>query len=255
MSSSRRRPTKKNSASATGASASRRAGASSAGSATAPSGATAQGRGGGRGGNGRGKKKRPVNLWPRRIITGGGALLILSLLIWGIWAGISALLAPRDTTASQSAGPVEERSKDGIVIDDGPVQIPECSGDHLDIKVEVGDVAAGKPLTTPVVLTNSSDIACSTTFGGYALVVKSGEDTIYDGRKCEGIDPAATPLLLSPKTQWTGNLTWNGTRHNGCAPVDSDGNGAADPALPGTYRLQIFSGENAVGDEVSFNVK
>ena len=85
----------------------------------------------------------PVNLWPRRIITGLGLILILALLVWGIVAMVRAIIGavsadptPQSSPQSVQSGAVDasgytlkggqEATADGLLTDGTTIDIPTC---------------------------------------------------------------------------------------------------------------------------------
>ena len=196
------------------------------------------------------RRKRTVNLWPRRIITGTGLLAVIALLVWGIWAGISALLAQASTV--QSAPVVQagdEVTADGIVSGENTLRIPTCDESGLTVTPTVASTQVGKGVTVEVNLHNPGQTVCSTSAGRYAIVVGSGEDVYFDGRVCEGRDVNAIPLLLSPTMSWGTSLRWEGARYNGCTLSSSD----AAPA--GAYWVQLYTGDEPLGERLPFAVE
>lgn len=202
-----------------------------------------------------GRQSRRPNLWPRRIITGLGLLAILGLLVWALvstftWAFSGGEDAPQSAAQSGEGDPNTPRmTADGIVTSADSVQIPECTAEMLAITSTADSIHVGHPLTTALNVTTQPNIACSTAAGMFGLVVTSGDQLYYDSRRCEGYDPAANPLLLSPTASWSGELFWDARRYNGCVAVDNDGDGAADTAEPGTYKVRIVYGEQSTASE------
>lgn len=201
-----------------------------------------------------GRRPRRQNLWPRRIITGLGLLTVLGLILWALISTLTWALGGAD--AAQSApqsGQIDPNSPrmsaDGLITSADSVQIPECTAEMLAINSTVGSIRVGQTLTAAVTVSAQPNVACSTSAGMFALVVTSGDQLYYDSRRCEGYDPSAGPLLLSPTASWNGELSWDARRYNGCSPVDSNGDGAADNAEPGTYKIRVMYGEHNTSSE------
>ena len=212
----------------------------------------------------------PTSLWVRRIVTGLGLLLIVALLIWGIAKGVSALTKSKEAEPqpqSTSAQPTptatatgaaalkdgETASSDGIVDADGRVRIPACAPADLTVRPSVSDILVGQTQNVSVAIENRAGVACSFEFGQIDLKILSGDETVYDGSKCQRDRESAT-LLLVPGDTWNGGLSWDGGLYSGCTPRDGNSDGATDPAPAGTYRVQLMLDGKTVGDERVFTI-
>ncbi|QWW19863.1 hypothetical protein I6B53_01685 [Schaalia sp. 19OD2882] len=206
------------------------------------------------------RRAAPVNLWPRRIVTGTGLVVVVALVMWGLWALVNlGVQAWQDHSNAdfEPSGAGTHLTKDGWVGANGVTTVPECTPQDLHVKT-VGapsvNVGAGQDLT--VTLENVGKSACHLLFGAYSLQITSGQDTYFDSRACQDRDQSATPLLLRPGSAWTGTMRWDGRRHDGCTPVDADGADGQDVAGPGTYSALVHVGETQVaGDPVVFDIK
>ncbi len=87
------------------------------------------------------------------------------------------------------------------------------------------------------------------------MTVTSGDQVYYESSACEGFDPGSGTLLLSRDYAWKGALTWNGRRHEGCAPLDSDGNGETDAASAGVYQILIALNKEAVAEKLVLELR
>lgn len=184
-----------------------------------------------------GRRPRRQNLWPRRIITGAGLLAVLTLLVWALISSLMWALGSADAAQSVAqSGEIDPNaprmSADGIVTSADTVQIPECTAEMLAINSTTNSIRVGQTLTAALTVSAQPNVACSTSGGMFGLVITSGDQLYYDSRQCEGNDPSANPLLLSPTASWAGELTWDGRRYKGCTAVDGNGDGAADVAEP-----------------------
>lgn len=234
------------SGSGTSTSASRRARPRQASLAGSPSGIRRQA----------GRRKGRPNLWPRRIITGTGLLLVVGLILWAVFNAVAWVFSDSDESVAQSgaqSGAVEDSDSprmtaDGILYPNDAVRIPECTSEMLALNSTTGSIHVGQALTASLSVATQANTACSTRADLFGLVITSGDEVYYDSRQCEGGEGSA-PLLLSPTASWTGELTWDGRRHRGCAPVDSDGDGATDLAQPGTYKVRVMYGDHNTSSE------
>ena len=102
-------------------------------------------------------------------------------------------------------------------------------------------------------LKTEQGVACSFEFGQIDLKILSGDETVYDGSKCQRDRTSAT-LLLVPGDTWNGGLSWDGGLYSGCTPRDGNSDGVTDPAPAGTYRVQLMLDGKTVGDERVFTI-
>lgn len=204
-----------------------------------------------------GRRPRRKNLWPRRIITGLGLLAILVLLVWALISTLSWAFSAGEESAAQSgtqSGEVVDENMprmtaDGILSPNGTVQIPACTAEMLAINSTASSIRVGQAMTATVDVSTQPNTACAAAAGMFGLVITSGDQLYYDSRRCEAYDASTTPLLLSPTASWSGQLTWDARRYNGCSPIDSNSDGAADIAEPGTYKVRIVYGEQSTSSE------
>lgn len=215
----------------------------------------------------------PPSLWVRRIVTGLGLLLIIALLVWGIAKAVSAVTkssAP-EATPSASATPTptptatvtrsgtaalqdgEQATADGIVDAEGRVRIPACASADLTVRPTISGGEVGQAQNISVAIENRAGVACSFEFGHIDFKISTGDETVYDGSKCQRDRESAT-LLLIPGDTWNGGLTWDGGLYSGCDAKDRNSDGATDPAPAGTYRLQLLLNGQTVGDERVFTL-
>ena len=215
----------------------------------------------------------PPSLWVRRIVTGLGLLLIIALIVWGIAKAVSAVTkssAP-EATPSASATPTptptatvtrsgtaalqdgEQATADGIVDAEGRVRIPACASADLTVRPTISGGEVGQAQNISVAIENRAGVACSFEFGHIDFKISTGDETVYDGSKCQRDRESAT-LLLVPGDTWNGGLTWDGGLYSGCDAKDRNSDGATDPAPAGTYRLQLVLNGQTVGDERVFTL-
>lgn len=215
----------------------------------------------------------PPSLWVRRIVTGLGLLLIIALLVWGIAKAVSAVTksSTPEATPSASATPTptrtaavtrsgtaalqdgEQATADGIVDAEGRVRIPACASADLTVRPTISGGEVGQAQNISVAIENRAGVACSFEFGHIDFKISTGDETVYDGSKCQRDRESAT-LLLIPGDTWNGGLTWDGGLYSGCDAKDRNSDGATDPAPAGTYRLQLLLNGQAVGDERVFTL-
>ena len=215
----------------------------------------------------------PPSLWVRRIVTGLGLLVIITLIVWGIAKAVSAVTkssAPEATpSASASPSPTptatvtrsgtaalqdgEQATADGIVDPEGRVRIPACASADLTVRPTISGGEVGQAQNISVAIENRAGVACSFEFGHIDFKISTGDETVYDGSKCQRDRESAT-LLLIPGDTWNGGLTWDGGLYSGCDAKDRNSDGATDPAPAGTYRLQLLLNGQAVGDERVFTL-
>jgi hypothetical protein len=142
--------------------------------------------------------------------------------------------------------------------DDGtsPVVISTCTAQDMTATVAVqGTPTVGAGITVGIVLEGPSDRQCSTAFGRVTIRVVSGDQTLYDSAECADRQSGETPLLFSPDQEWSGTLSWDGRTYDGCTAVDTDGDGEAQVAGAGTYRVRAYLDGDALGEEVIFEVR
>lgn len=215
----------------------------------------------------------PPSLWVRRIVTGLGLLVIIALIVWGIAKAVSAVTksSASEATPSASATPSptptatvarsgtaalqegEQATADGIVDAEGRVRIPACASADLTVRPTISGGEVGQARNISVAIENRAGVACSFEFGHIDFKISSGDETVYDGSKCQRDRESAT-LLLIPGDTWNGGLTWDGGLYSGCDAKDRNSDGATDPAPAGTYRLQLLLNGQTVGDERVFTL-
>ena len=215
----------------------------------------------------------PPSLWVRRIVTGLGLLVIIALIVWGIAKAVSAVTksSASEATPSASATPSptptatvarsgtaalqegEQATADGIVDAEGRVRIPACASADLTVRPTISGGEVGQARNISVAIENRAGVACSFEFGHIDFKISTGEETVYDGSKCQRDRESAT-LLLIPGDTWNGGLTWDGGLYSGCDAKDRNSDGATDPAPAGTYRLQLLLNGQTVGDERVFTL-
>ncbi len=219
-------------------------------------------------------RKKTVNLWPRRIITGLGLLAVLALLVGGILALVGVVRGalsedgPDAAAGAQSGQPDQSDTQSGPGLNDptsggegglSAVVIAACTADDLSVAPDVPSaVPAGEGLSVAFTLTSVSAKDCSLSTGRLALRVVSGDQVVSDPSTCVAADQSGadgTELLFATGFHWSGTLTWDGRAHQGCDGVDTDGDGQADVAGAGTYRAQILVDGRRVGDERVFEVQ
>lgn len=215
----------------------------------------------------------PPSLWVRRIVTGLGLLLIIALLVWGIAKAVSAVTKSSTPEAAPSASATptptptatvtrsgtaalqdgEQATADGIVDAEGRVRIPACASADLTVRPTISGGEVGQAQNISVAIENRAGVACSFEFGHIDFKISTGDETVYDGSKCQRDRESAT-LLLVPGDTWNGGLTWDGGLYSGCDAKDRNSDGATDPAPAGTYRLQLLLNGQTVGDERVFTL-
>ena len=215
----------------------------------------------------------PPSLWVRRIVTGLGLLVIIALIVWGIAKAVSAVTksSASEATPSASATPSptptatvarsgtaalqegEQATADGIVDAEGRVRIPACASADLTVRPTISGGEVGQARNISVAIENRAGVACSFEFGHIDFKISTGDETVYDGSKCQRDRESAT-LLLVPGDTWNGGLTWDGGLYSGCDAKDRNSDGATDPAPAGTYRLQLLLNGQTVGDERVFTL-
>ena len=147
----------------------------------------------------------------------------------------------------------EQATADGIVDAEGRVRIPACASADLTVRPTISGGEVGQARNISVAIENRAGVACSFEFGHIDFKISSGDETVYDGSKCQRDRESAT-LLLIPGDTWNGGLTWDGGLYSGCDAKDRNSDGATDPAPAGTYRLQLLLNGQTVGDERVFTL-
>ncbi|MGO3797637.1 MAG: hypothetical protein ACTJGR_11045 [Pauljensenia sp.] len=229
----------------------------------------------GSGGRGSGHPgaRTSANLWPRRIITGVALLAVLGLLVAGlvhlvgaVTSSATAQSGPAQSGAVQSGDTQSGSARPGggasdptdLTDDDGssPVLISVCTAQDLTAALKLqGSPTVGSGATFGITLEGPSDRQCSTTFGQVTIRVVSGDQTLYDSAECDDRQSGETPLLFTPGQEWSGTLSWDGRTYDGCTPVDTDGDGEAEVAGAGTYRVEAHLDGDTLGEEVVFEVR
>jgi hypothetical protein len=158
----------------------------------------------------------PVNLWPRRIITGLGLILILALLVWGIVAMVRAIIGavsadPTPQSSPQSAvqsGAVDasgytlkggqEATADGLLTDGTTIDIPTCLDRDITVTAKASTTSSGSAMPVTLTLENRGSVACSTSLSHFGLQISTGDLQVYNSAKCGEEQQSSTTLLLRP---------------------------------------------------------
>ena len=206
-----------------------------------------------------------MNLWPRRIITGLGLILILALIVWGIVAAVRAIAGAfsADSTPQSTPQPVvqsgaldasgytlkggQEATADGLLTDGTTIDIPACLDRDITATAKASTVASGSAMPVTLTLENRGSVACSTSLSRFGLQISTGDLQVYNSAKCGEEQQSSTTLLLRPGTTWTGALRWDGYVYtNGCTTPA----GGASAASAGTYKVAVTMGTREVGSTV-----
>lgn len=206
----------------------------------------------------------PVNLWPRRIITGLGLILILALLVWGIVAMVRAIIGavsadptPQSSPQSVQSGAVDasgytlkggqEATADGLLTDGTTIDIPTCLDRDITVTAKASTTSSGSAIPVTLTLENRGSVACSTSLSRFGLQISTGDLQVYNSAKCGEEQQSSTTLLLRPGATWTGALRWDGYVYtNGCTTPA----GGASAASAGTYKVAVTMGTREVGSTV-----
>lgn len=213
----------------------------------------------------KGGGRPPVNLWPRRIITGLGLILILALIVWGIVAAVRAIAGaftadPAPQSAPQSAvqsGALDasgytlkggqEATADGLLTDGTTIDIPACLDRDITATATASATSSGSAMPVTLTLENRGSVACSTSLSRFALQVSTGDLQVYNSAKCGEDQQSSATLLLRPGATWSGALRWDGYVYtNGCTTPA----GGASAASAGTYKVAVTMGTREVGSTV-----
>ena len=213
-----------------------------------------------------------MNLWPRRIITGLGLILILALIVWGIVAAVRAIAGafsagptPQSTpqsvvqsgaldTSGYTLKGGQEATADGLLTDGTTIDVPACLDRDITATAKASSVASGSAMPVTLTLENRGSVACSTSLTRFNLAVTTGDQQVYDSSRCADSQQSSTTLLLRPGGTWSGALRWDGYVYaNGCtAPA-----GGASAAAAGTYKVAVTMGtrededQSQAGDDAS----
>ena len=213
----------------------------------------------------KGGGRPPVNLWPRRIITGLGLILILALIVWGIVAAVRAIAGaftadPAPQSAPQSAvqsGALDasgytlkggqEATADGLLTDGTTIDIPSCLDRDITATATASATSSGSAMPVTLTLENRGSVACSTSLSRFALQISTGDLQVYNSAKCGEDQQSSATLLLRPGATWSGALRWDGYVYtNGCTTPA----GGASAASAGTYKVAVTMGTREVGSTV-----
>lgn len=213
----------------------------------------------------KGGGRPPVNLWPRRIITGLGLILILALIVWGIVAAVRAIAgafsadpAPQSTPQSAvQSGALDasgytlkggqEATADGLLTDGTTIDIPACLDRDITATASASAISSGSAMPVTLTLENRGSVACSTSLSRFALQISTGDLQVYNSAKCGEDQQSSATLLLRPGATWSGALRWDGYVYtNGCTTPA----GGASAASAGTYKVAVTMGTREVGSTV-----
>lgn len=213
----------------------------------------------------KGGGRPPVNLWPRRIITGLGLILILALIGWGIVAAVRAIAgafaadpAPQSTPQSAvQSGALDasgytlkggqEATADGLLTDGTTIDIPACLDRDITATASASAISSGSAMPVTLTLENRGSVACSTSLSRFALQISTGDLQVYNSAKCGEDQQSSATLLLRPGATWSGALRWDGYVYtNGCTTPA----GGASAASAGTYKVAVTMGTREVGSTV-----
>ena len=213
----------------------------------------------------KGGGRPPVNLWPRRIITGLGLILILALIVWGIVAAVRAIAgafaadpAPQSTPQSAvQSGALDasgytlkggqEATADGLLTDGTTIDIPACLDRDITATARASAISSGSAMPVTLTLENRGSVACSTSLSRFALQISTGDLQVYNSAKCGEDQQSSATLLLRPGSTWSGALRWDGYVYtNGCTTPA----GGASAASAGTYKVAVTMGTREVGSTV-----
>ena len=213
----------------------------------------------------KGGGRPPVNLWPRRIITGLGLILILALIGWGIVAAVRAIAgafaadpAPQSTPQSAvQSGALDasgytlkggqEATADGLLTDGTTIDIPACLDRDITATASASAISSGSAMPVTLTLENRGSVACSTSLSRFALQISTGDLQVYNSAKCGEDQQSSATLLLRPGATWSGALRWDGYVYtNGCTTPA----GGASVASAGTYKVAVTMGTREVGSTV-----
>ena len=213
----------------------------------------------------KGGGRPPVNLWPRRIITGLGLILILALIVWGIVAAVRAIAgafaadpAPQSTPQSAvQSGALDasgytlkggqEATADGLLTDGTTIDIPACLDRDITATARASAISSGSAMPVTLTLENRGSVACSTSLSRFALQISTGDLQVYNSAKCGEDQQSSATLLLRQGSTWSGALRWDGYVYtNGCTTPA----GGASAASAGTYKVAVTMGTREVGSTV-----
>lgn len=206
-----------------------------------------------------------MNLWPRRIITGLGLILVLVLIVWGVVALVRAIAGvltpdpvPQSAPQSVQSGTVDasgytlkggqEVTADGLLTNGTSIEIPVCLEKDIAVTSQASEASAGSTMYVQVTLENRGAVACATSLSDYTLQVSTGGQQVYDSARCEVDEEDSKTLLLRPSSTWSGWLSWDGHVYvDGCTTPA----GGASVAAVGTYKIAVQHGTREVGSAVA----
>ena len=143
-----------------------------------------------------------MNLWPRRIITGLGLILVIALIVWGVVALVRAIVGtltpdpvPQSAPQSVQSGTVDasgytlkggqEVTADGLLTNGTSIEIPVCLEKDIAVTSQASAATAGSTMYVQVTLENRGAVACATSLSDYTLQVSTGGQQVYDSARCE----------------------------------------------------------------------
>lgn len=176
------------------------------------------------------------NLWPRRIITTTGLVLILVGLAFGVAHLVPVVRGFFATRAQTVAAPQST-----------PVRIEACRSADLRVTLAANPDAVGVGAGTVFAYTVRTRTPCASAAGAFGVVVTSGDQRVWDSEACRS-GRSATPLLLDASAGWSASVRWDGRARLGCEAQ-------AGVARAGTYRAQLAVDGQAVGPIVVLDVR
>lgn len=182
-----------------------------------------------------GRRTRTRNLWPRRIITTSGLLLILTGLVFGVTRLVPVV---RDFFASRAEAVQAPAST--------PVRIDACRESDLRVELSADPDRVSVGVGTVLAYRVAARTPCRTAAGALGVLITSGSQTVWDSTACAS-HPSATPLLVDASATWSGSVRWDGQSRQGCS-------GRTSPARAGTYRAVLLVGGRRTGTPVVFEV-
>ena len=137
-------------------------------------------------------------------------LVVASLVVVGIVAGVKALISAVSEAISSAAAAAASPTPTTT----GPPSPVDCTPADIEISLTADSASyrVGRTATFEIGITHTGTLPCTLDAGnvGRELLITSGEDRIYSSADCD--TAGSTLLLLAPGDQYPGSVAWGTNR-------------------------------------------